>query len=129
MKIKGILRFATEKNIFIFLKKGIDFLKIKWYNAGNEREVNNMRNTIKAKDGYHVYKVRNIATGEEAYRIDDGTTPLFIAQKRSYEDYKDEERQNEMFRRCEIFTTVKGSQYIYWRDEEIDADYITKIEK
>ena len=88
-----------------------------------------MRNTIKAKDGYHVYKVKNIVTGEEAYRIDDGTTPLFIAQKRSYEDYKDEERQNEMFRRCEIFTTVKGSQYIYWRDEETDADYITKIEK
>lgn len=88
-----------------------------------------MRDTIKAKEGYHVYKVRNIVTGEKAYLIEDGTTPLFIAQKRSYEDYKDEEQQNEMLRRCEIFTTVKGNQYIYWRDEEIDADYITKIEK
>jgi len=88
-----------------------------------------MRDTIKAKDGYHVVKVRNIATGEEGYRIDDGYNPLFVAQKRSYEDYKDEERQNEMFRRCEVFTTIKGNQFIYWRDEEIDADYITKVPK
>lgn len=85
-----------------------------------------MRDTIKAKDGYHVVKVRNIVTGEEGYRIDDGCNPIFVAQKRSYEDYKDEERQNEMFRR---FTTVKGNQFIYWRDEEIDADYITKVPK
>ena len=88
-----------------------------------------MRDTIKAKDGYHVVKVRNIATGEEGYRIDDGCNPLFVAQKRGYEDYKDEERQNEMFRRCEVFTTIKGNQFIYWRDEEIDADYITKVPK
>lgn len=86
-----------------------------------------MKDTVRAKDGYHVAKVRNIATGEEGYRIDDGCNPLFVAQKRSYEDYKDEERQNEMFRRCEVFTTVKGNQFIYWRDEEIDADYITKV--
>ena len=52
-----------------------------------------------------------------------------MAQKRSYEDYKDEERQNEMFRRYEVFTTVKGNQFIYWRDEEIDADYITKVSR
>lgn len=88
-----------------------------------------MRDTIKAKDGYRIVKVKNIITGEEGYRIDDGCNPLFVAQKRSYEDYKDEERQNEMFRRCEVFTTVKGNQFIYWRDEEIDADYITKVPK
>ena len=37
--------------------------------------------------------------------------------------------EDEMFRRCEVFTTVKGNQFIYWRDEEIDADYITKVPK
>lgn len=88
-----------------------------------------MRNTIKAKDGYRVVKVKNIITGEEAYRIDDGCNPLFVAQMRSYEDYKDEERQNEMFRRYEVFTTVKGNQFIYWRDEETNADYITKVSR
>ena len=86
-----------------------------------------MRNTIKAKDGYRVVKVKNIITGEEEYRIDDGCNPLVVAQMRSYEDYKDEERQNEMFRRCEVFTTVDGNQFIYWRDEETDEDYITKV--
>jgi len=88
-----------------------------------------MTDTIKAKDGYRVVKVKNIITDEEGYRIDDGRTPLFVAQKRSCEDYKDEKRQNEMFRFCEIFTTVKGNQFIYWRDDEIDADYITKVPK
>ena len=88
-----------------------------------------MKDTIKAKDGYRIVKVRNIITGEALYRIDDGCTPLFVAQKRSYEDYQDEKRQNEMFRFCEIFTTVKGNQFIYWRDDEIDADYITKVPK
>ena len=88
-----------------------------------------MRDTIKAKEGYRVVKVRNIVTQEEGYRIDDGCEPLFVAQKRSYEDYLYEKDDNEMFNLCEIFTTLKGNQYIYWRDEEIDADYITKVPK
>lgn len=88
-----------------------------------------MKDTIKAKDGYRIVKVKNIITGEVGYRIDDGCTPLFVAQKRSYEDYQGEKRQNEMFRFCEIFTTVKGNQFIYWRDDEVDADYITKVPK
>ena len=86
-----------------------------------------MRDTIKAKDGYRVKEVKNIITGEVGYRIDDGCNPVFVAQKRSYEDYKDEERQNEMFRFCEVFTTVKGNRFTYWRDDELDADYITKL--
>lgn len=82
-----------------------------------------MKDTIKAKYGYRVIKVK----GKEDYYINDGWVNLFRAQKRSYEDYMDEKRQNEMFRRCEVFTTVKGNQFIYWRDEEIDTDYITKV--
>ncbi len=88
-----------------------------------------MRNTIKAKNGYRVVKVKNIITGKEGWRIDDGIEPLFVAQKRTYEDYQDEKRQNECFKQCEVFTTVKGNQFIYWRDEEIDEDYITKVPK
>lgn len=88
-----------------------------------------MRNTIKAKDGYHVRKIRKNVAGEELYRIYDGAQPLFIAQKIDWEDYKDEKEQNECFNLCEVFTTEKGNQFIYWRDEEIDADYITKVEK
>ena len=88
-----------------------------------------MRNTIKAKNGYRVKKVKNIITGEVARAILDGDDILFVAVERTYDDYKEEERDNEMFNRCEIFTTVQGNQYIYWRDEELDADYVTKINK
>ena len=42
-----------------------------------------MTDTIKAKNGYRVKKVKNIITGETAYRIDDGEQPLFVAQKKS----------------------------------------------
>lgn len=86
-----------------------------------------MKDTIKARYGYRVVKDRNFFTGEEEYLICDGCHWLFTAHKRSYDDYKDEERNNEMFRRCEVFTTIKGNQYIYWRDNEIDAGYITKV--
>lgn len=88
-----------------------------------------MRDTIKAKDNYQVVKVRNIITGEEGYRVDDGAQPLFVAQRRSWEDFQDEKRQNECFHQCEVFTTAKGNQFVYWRDEEIDADYISKVPK
>lgn len=72
-----------------------------------------MKDTIKAKDEYHVRKVRNIVTGAEGYRIDDGANPLFVAQKCSYNDYQYEKRNNECFHECEVFTTVKGNQFIY----------------
>lgn len=86
-----------------------------------------MKNTIKAKNGYRVKKAKNIRTGEEVCAILDGVDILFVAYERTYDDYKEEERNNEMFNRCEIFTTVKGNQFIYWRDEELDADYVTKL--
>ena len=88
-----------------------------------------MKNTIKAKMYYRIVKVKNIITGEEGYRVDDGYEPLFVAEMRSYDDFLDEQEQNEMFNLCEVFTTRLGNQFIYWRDEEIDADYITKVPK
>lgn len=89
------------------------------------------RNTIKAvsPEGYNVVKVRNIITDEIGYRIDDGVQPLFVATLRSYEDYKDEKENNECFMDYEVFTDRNGVQYIYWRDNEIDADYITKVKE
>lgn len=88
-----------------------------------------MTDTIKAKNGYRVKKVKNIITGETAYRIDDGEQPLFVAQKKSREEYESNKSENEAFMVCEVFTTVKGNQFIYWRDNELDEDYITKVPK
>ena len=36
---------------------------------------------------------------------------------------------NELAHKVEVFTTVKGNQFIYWRDEESDEDFITKVEQ
>ena len=87
-----------------------------------------MRNTIKAKNGYIVKQRKSDPTQVRVY---DGEVFLFEGERRSYGDYVEEvvNEGNEMARKCEVFTTVKGNQFVYWRDEEADWDLITKIEK
>lgn len=58
-----------------------------------------MRDTIKAKDGYRIVKVKNIVTGEEGYRIDDGCNPLFVPQNRTAS------RTAERFQPCKMGRT------------------------
>ena len=86
-----------------------------------------MKDTITARNGYRAVAVINIDTGETAYRILDGINQLFIAKRRSYEDYICDMAINEAATMCEIFTTVRGHQFIYWRDNETDEDFITKV--
>lgn len=85
-----------------------------------------MRNTIKAKNGYIV---KQLKSDPKQVRVYDGEVFLFEGERRSYEDYVEEvvNEGNEMARKCEVFTTTKGNQFIYWRDEEADWDLITKI--
>lgn len=87
-----------------------------------------MRNTIKAKVGY---EVRHLKNKPDTVRVYDGENFLFQGTLRTYEDYVDEcvEGGDETAVRCEVFTTVKGNQFVYWRCEEYDEDYLTKIEK
>lgn len=85
-----------------------------------------MKDTIKAKNGYIVKQRKSDPT---QVRIYDGEDFLFEGERRSYEDYVEEliEAGNEAARKCEVFTTTKGNQFVYWRDEEADWDLITKI--
>ena len=85
-----------------------------------------MKNTIKAKNGY---VVKQLKSDPNRVRVYDGEVFLFEGERRSYEDYVEEvvNEGNEMARKCEVFTTTKGNQFIYWRDEEADWDLITKI--
>ena len=87
-----------------------------------------MRNTIKAKIGY---EVRHLKSKSDTVRVYDGDEFLFQGTLRTYEDYVDEcvNGNDETAVRCEVFTTVKGNQFVYWRCEEYDEDYLTKIEK
>ena len=85
-----------------------------------------MRNTIKAKNGYIVKQRKS---DPNQVRVYDGEDFLFEGERRSYEDYVEEvvNEGNEMARKCKVFTTVKGNQFVYWRDEEADCYLITKI--
>lgn len=85
-----------------------------------------MKNTIKAKNGYIV---KQLKSDPNRVRVYDGEVFLFEGERRSYEDYVEEvvNEGNEMARKCEVFTTTKGNQFIYWRDEEADWDLLTKI--
>ena len=88
-----------------------------------------MKNTIKAKTGYSVHILVNKKTKKPngfCY-LYDGEKELFRAELRSYADYLDEKEQNECFCKCEVFTTIKGNQYIYWIDTETQEDYLTKV--
>lgn len=81
--------------------------------------------------GYSVVKGRNIITGKTCYLIKDGEEPLFVAQRRTMEDFLDEVENggNECAHIVEVFETIKGNRFIYWRDEESGEDFITRIEK
>ena len=105
-----------------------------------------MRNTIKADstEGYKVFTIdrtkhfdlwemasshfEEVDMNEYPVKmVVDGEYIVMFALARSVEDYEAEKEGNECFHFCEVFTSRKGSQYIYWRDEETNTDYITKI--
>lgn len=87
-----------------------------------------MRNTIKAKTGYVVKRLKN---NPDAIRLYDGDNFLFQGTLRTYEDYVDEcvNGNDETAVKYEVFTTVKGNQFVYWQSREFEEDYLTKIEK
>ena len=87
-----------------------------------------MRDTITANVGY---VVRHLKNNPDTIRLYDGDELLFQGTLRTYEDYVDECvcGNDETAVQYEVFTTVKGNQFVYWRSEEFDEDYLTKIVK
>ena len=88
-----------------------------------------MKNTIQATTGYRIVSAKELKEkfGDGIRVLMDEDKPIMLCYVRSYQDYIDEKEQNECFCFCEVFTTQKGNQYIYWRDEEIDRDFITRV--
>lgn len=85
-----------------------------------------MKDTIKSKAGYRIRAGKNIH-GEIIKIIYEGDNILFWAYPMNMSEYKYHKENNEAFNFCEVFTTRGGNQFIYWRDEEIDRDYITNV--
>lgn len=86
-----------------------------------------MRNTIKAKEGYICRKIRNKITSEERYVVYDGSKFVMEACSADYDTYLYNYSYNEEFCLFEVFTTVKGNQFIYWYDKETLEDFLTKV--
>ena len=100
-----------------------------------------MKNTIKAKNGYRINKFKDEFFGEEIrtgitsfVKVDeftrmvrDGNECVMVCTLTPYCEFKDNELNNECFELCEVFTSVSGNQFVYWRDNEFDIDYISKV--
>ena len=86
-----------------------------------------MKTTIRAKNGYTVKKIVNRETKEIKRILRDGDDIIMIADVASIEQYNDDSKNNEGFVFCECFETVKGNKFIYYRDNELDIDYLVKL--
>lgn len=86
-----------------------------------------MKNTIIARDFYEVKLFIGLKSGKLKARILDGGKYIFTATVTSFIDYFDEcvMHNNECACVQEVFSDKNNIQYIYWRDEENDVDYLT----
>ena len=86
-----------------------------------------MKNTIAPKYEYIVKRLK-----PSVVSLYDGVKFIMNAELRTYKDFIEERDGNEMFNWCETFIATyddKQVQFVYWRDEEIDEDYLTIVEK
>ena len=85
--------------------------------------------TIQPKSAYGIFflptEVR-LDYESNARLLLDGQDTVMLCYKRDYSEMLEEMRDNECFELCEIFSTNKR-KYAYWRDNEIDEDYISVI--
>lgn len=86
-----------------------------------------MFKTIKAKVEYIVKKARDKRDGKEYRILFDGDEFVMTAYVMSRDDHFANIEYNECYHVCEVFTTRTGKQFIYARDEELDADYLVKV--
>lgn len=87
------------------------------------------RNIITAKVGYTVKtNYHDTRTGEKVRVLFDGDEMIMVGHIKTMQDHCEELEQNEEYHVCEVFTTVKGNQFIYARDEELDKDYLIMVE-
>lgn len=94
-----------------------------------------MKTTIVAKEGYWIARPKDAQRAIEEFGLKDpvfvmdGDNMIMLASNVPYKDYEEEVLNggNECARFCECFVTRKGNTFVYWRDEEQDIDYITKL--
>ena len=89
-----------------------------------------MKDTIKSKNGgYRVFNCTELATGQKIYKLCDGEDVITFAYPLTEDEYTYNIINNECFEVYEVFTTVRGTQFIYCVDIETDVDYLYKVSK
>ena len=83
--------------------------------------------TITAKIGYKVNAIKDPETGRTRAGVYDGERLVMVADLMGLKALDDAQENNEAYNLCEVFTTIAGNVFAYWRDEDLDEDYITKI--
>lgn len=87
-----------------------------------------MKDTIKAKNGYKICNGHDICDNSKYKLLCDGDEILFgVKEIKTREWHEKEIEDNEMYHIVEVFTTIKGNQFIYSRDEETDEDFIVRV--
>lgn len=86
-----------------------------------------MKDTIKAKAEYKVLRATDKIEGNEFRLLYDGDEFVMAGYPLTREEHYLNLEENESYHICEVFTTRTGKQFIYARDEEIDADYLINI--
>lgn len=87
-----------------------------------------MKNTIMPKYEYIVKRLKP----SMVVSLYDGVKFIMNAELKPHKDFIEEKDCNEMFNWCETFVANyddKQVQFVYWRDEEIDEDYLTIIKE
>ena len=87
------------------------------------------KDTIKAKTGYKVFICKDKESGERTKMraVYDGDVFVMYAKRTGAGEFIENALENECFEFLEVFTTELGGRYVYWRDGELDEDYITRI--
>lgn len=93
-----------------------------------------MKNTIESEKGYRAFRLVEVDTDginlkySGFMKLFSGGALIMVAEERTIEEFAKEKQCNECFAFFEIFTTMRGNQFIYWGDTECGKDYLTRID-
>ena len=87
-----------------------------------------MEDSIKAKHEYIVKRANVKIEGRELLVLYDGEEFIMMAYAITPEEPFASMEDNEYyFHACEVFTARTGKQFVYARDEKLDADYLINV--
>ena len=86
--------------------------------------------TITARVGFHVKRADDLETGETRYAVLDGKkVVLASAQLRRRRETVECLKNRRRYKIEEVFSTMSGNQFVYWRDTNTDEAFLTLIRK